>query len=150
MDRLKELEMYDRDLHKMQMRILYGKFDGNQMHPAQFTMMMFLQELRCCSQTDLAKRASVSNASVGISLRRLEKIGFVHRESDEKDSRIVNVTLTEKGRQYTKEALEAFDSLAAIKYAGFSEKDVEIYRSLLQRIIQNFQNTLANQEGKPF
>ena len=49
------------------------------------------------SQCDIAANIGVSRASVGVSLRRMEKSGIVKRMINQKDSRYNLVSLTEKG-----------------------------------------------------
>ena len=52
------------------------------------------------TQNDLANVLGVSRASAGVSIRRLEKAGFVKRTPDSYDTRCNRISLTQKGREF--------------------------------------------------
>lgn len=76
-----------------------SKYD---LYPGQPKILFALENYNILSQNDLAELIGVTKASVSTSLKRLEKNGFVKRMRDEKDTRCIRITLTEKGRQYAK------------------------------------------------
>lgn len=72
------------------------------LYPGQPQMLFAVRELKNPTQNELAQQLSVSKASAGISLRRLESAGFVKRVRDKKDTRCVRITLTQKGAEYAR------------------------------------------------
>ncbi len=72
----------------------YGLYEGQ---PA---VLFKIKELRFPNQNELAVALGVSKSSVGVSLRRLEKGGFIKREQDLADSRCNRITLTKKGEEF--------------------------------------------------
>ncbi len=65
------------------------------------------------SRIDLAKHLSVSPSTVTRTTQPLEKLGFVARESHERDARYAFVVLTKAGREAVANAEATFGRLAA-------------------------------------
>lgn len=138
MDTVQEIEKLDHAIHKMQMRIVYNERRDNELHPAQFQLIRLLETVDKISQTELARKAGVSNASVGTSMRRLEKIDLVRRTPDKGDRRVVYVALTPKGREYARSAKKYIMKLGEVKYDGFTRQELDCMKSLLARVYDNY------------
>jgi len=54
------------------------------------------------TQNDVAVMLGVSRASAGVSIRRLEKAGFVKRTQDAADTRCNRIALTKKGKEFAR------------------------------------------------
>lgn len=67
------------------------------------------------SQQDLVQRLGVSKEAVSLSVRRLQKKGYIHREVDESDKRRYTLRLTKEGLDLLDEVLihqnEAYQQL---------------------------------------
>ena len=72
------------------------------LYPGQPQVLFAIRELDAPTQNELAKKLSISKASAGVSLRRLESAGFVKRVRDKKDTRCVRIALTQKGTEYAR------------------------------------------------
>ncbi len=75
------------------------------LYPGQPEVLFALQENEAESgfrltQNEIAKALGVTRASAGVSIRRLEKAGFVTRAVDPSDTRCNRVLLTKKGREF--------------------------------------------------
>lgn len=57
------------------------------------------------SQQELGERLGVSKEAVSVSVRRLEKKGYIQRESDPSDKRRVLLSLTQEGLNLLDEVL---------------------------------------------
>ncbi len=72
------------------------------LYPGQPQLLFAVRALGSPTQNELAERLSITKASVGVSVRRLENTGFVKRVRDKRDTRCVRITLTQKGMDYAR------------------------------------------------
>ncbi len=89
------------------------------------------------SQKELARRLRVSPATVTISLKSMERDGYVKKLSNADDLRCKPIAITEKGRKATQIIDEVFETLDHGMYKGFSEQELKQIASLYQRMIEN-------------
>lgn len=74
--------------------------------PAQLDVLMNLYRHPGMSQHDLARRLLVGRSNITMLLPQLEKRGLLRRQGDEKDKRILRLTLTEAGEELLMRALK--------------------------------------------
>ncbi|MDL2257643.1 MarR family winged helix-turn-helix transcriptional regulator [Eubacteriales bacterium OttesenSCG-928-K08] len=74
----------------------YGLYEGQ---PA---LLFEIQARSTPTQNELALALGVSKASAGVSIRRMEKAGFLKRTRDVGDSRCIRVSLTKKGEEFAR------------------------------------------------
>lgn len=89
------------------------------------------------SQKELARRLRVSPATMTVSLKSMERDGYVKKLSNAEDLRCKPITITEKGRRAAQLIDEVFESLDHGMYQGFSTEDREHISGLYRRIIDN-------------
>ena len=89
------------------------------------------------SQLALAERTRLSTPTVSILLRKMEEEGFVRRCADEKDRRVMLVSLTEKGREFDREHLTRISENDRQAMQGFTAEEEELLVSMLLRISEN-------------
>ena len=89
-------------------------------HSGQFKIIMFLRERKNNppSQKDIAEAFGISSAAVAISIKKLEDVGLVSKNVFDKDNRVNNITLTEKGLKTaditTETVYKAFDRVFSV------------------------------------
>jgi DNA-binding MarR family transcriptional regulator len=132
----------------MQMKLIYRAMQHYDIHPTQFEVLRILEKAGKSNQTDIARLARVSNASIGTSIRRLEKIGLVERSADANDLRATYVELSEKGREYAASARSYAEKFGKVKYKGFTPEELAQYRFFLERMRDNYQQYYEEAEGK--
>lgn len=98
------------------------------------------------SQRDVARTLRLSPATVAVSLKPLERDGYVERSADERDQRRNRVTLTDKGRKAVEKCGESFRAVDERMLAGFSPQEREQLTGFFERMIQN----LGGMEEPPF
>lgn len=98
------------------------------------------------SQREVAKSLHLSPATVAMSLKPLERDGYVERSSDERDARRKQVSLTDKGRNAVELCRESFQAVDARMLAGFSPEEREQLTAFFKRMIEN----LGGAELPPF
>ncbi|BBA52932.1 MarR family winged helix-turn-helix transcriptional regulator [Fusobacterium varium] len=73
-------------------------------------------------------------------IKKLVELGYITREKSEKDSRVVEITLTEKGWQFKPLFEEISENLLEKTYKDFTEEEKETIMLLLNKIRKNYQN----------
>jgi DNA-binding MarR family transcriptional regulator len=87
------------------------------------------------SRIELAKRLSVSPSTVTRTTAPLEKLGFLGRESHERDARFAYVVLTRAGERAVAEAEATFARLSEeVLGTGWKATDVSTLGALLGRL----------------
>lgn len=85
----------------------------------------------------LAKELDLALATVSVSIKRLEKAGFVFKVQDKKDNRTNFLYLTEKGRQVHDSIRGAIIGAEATLVSGMSAEEVNQFRGFLKRAVTN-------------
>ena len=89
------------------------------------------------SQLSLAEKTHFSTPTVSILLRKMEQEGYVVRVPDERDRRVMLVSLTEKGIAFDREHLNRISENDRRATAGFTPEEEALLVSLLARIEEN-------------
>jgi DNA-binding MarR family transcriptional regulator len=107
------------------------------MHRAPAVMLchLFLQD--GLTQSELSEQLSIQGASVTQVLQRMEEAGWVRRERDAEDNRLVRVYLTEQGREKERSITEQFMKLQEAIFAGIAPRERAFLRQLLTQMHQN-------------
>lgn len=98
------------------------------------------------SQNELAKRLRVSPATMTVSLKSMERDGYIKKLSNQEDLRCKPISITEKGLQAAKLIDHVFETLDHGMYRGFSGEELERISQLYRRMIDNLETIGA--EGK--
>ena len=121
-------------------RRMHELLDDLGLYSGQPSVLRVLWERDGMTQSELTERLSRSPSTITKTVKRMEKAGFVERRADPRDERVSHVYLTDVVRS-VKAALEgvwrAFEEQA---FAGFSEKELAIFRDLLHRICRNIKD----------
>lgn len=104
---------------------------------SQHRLLMHLNRKPNCSQVELADHLEVSPAAIAVSIKKLEKGGYIHRETDESDNRVHQVIITDKGRQVIEKSIIMFQEAEEEMFLGFSESEMRVLDDFLERIYQN-------------
>lgn len=110
---------------------------GNIGQPMILTILSQQKDGTIKSQKELARRLRVSPATVTISLKSMERDGYVKKLSNADDLRCKPIAITDKGRKATQIIDEVFETLDHGMYKGFSEQELKQIASLYQRMIEN-------------
>jgi DNA-binding MarR family transcriptional regulator len=111
----------------------------------QFIILSYLEKQGPTRMTDLAIYMSVSTAAMTGAVSRLVRFGYVRREADPKDRRIIKVRLTAKGEAVVRRVhLERRQSIIDV-FGKISEMEREDYLRILMRI----QEVLSLQNKEP-
>ena len=86
------------------------------------------------SQDDIARFICLNKSTVARTLSYLEEHGFVKREADESDKRVLRVYPTEKMLLALPEVISLAKEWNGIISEGLSEEEMAVFNSLLERI----------------
>ncbi len=111
--------------------------EGTELHRAQHRTLMVLSRNVYQSQVELAKALEVSTATLAVSLKKLEREGYIQKTAKEDDSRAKFVTLTPKGKEVVEKSRDIFECVDREAINGFSEDELILLRKFLKRIYEN-------------
>lgn len=103
----------------------------------QHQILMFLSDNPNISQKELADSQKISTATVAVSLKKLEKGGYIRREVDEKDNRYNQICITEKGKRVIEESAEIFREVEDAMLEGFSADECRVLEDFINRMYAN-------------
>ncbi len=134
-----ELSRLDRQMHRYH-RCNHQKAVGRLgLHYGQPLMLMILLDEQPLYQKELAHRMNVSPASVTVSVKRMEKSGWITKVVNQDDMRYTAICLTEKGEELARICRDEMERVDAEKYVGFSAEEMEQLADFYRRMGQNLQ-----------
>lgn len=111
-------------------------------------LLLFLlkdREGQVSSQRELSDAMRISPASVAVSLKSLERGGYVEKLSDEKDQRRKAVRLTDKGRSALETCLQVFRDVDRRMLDGFTSEEMERVQAFHLRMLHNLRESLPTE-----
>jgi DNA-binding MarR family transcriptional regulator len=100
------------------------------------------------SQSRLAERLGVEQATISITLRRMEKTSLVRRRTDRADARVTKVCVTPKGRSLVAPVRRLWREQERNLLKGFSDDDKRTLGRLLTRIRANLESRRTADDGR--
>jgi DNA-binding MarR family transcriptional regulator len=80
---------------------------------------------------------NVADSSAGSLLDRLERDGFIVRERNDNDRRVIYVKLTEEGDNLISDLLPIGEKFNDDLLKGISEEELAVYDTVLKKMITN-------------
>ena len=108
-------------------------------------VLLFLlkdREGRVSSQRELSDALRISPASVAVSLKSLERGGYVEKLPDAADQRRKSVRLTGKGRSAIGTCVQVFQLVDQRMFEGFTAHEMEQVRAFQLRMLHNLRDCL--------
>ena len=97
------------------------------------------------SQKELAKRLRVSPATVTVSLKSMERDGYVKKLSNSEDLRCKPISITEKGMEAAKLIDRVFETLDHGMYREFDPEELRQISDFYRRMIDNLNAVVAKE-----
>lgn len=133
---------------KLHRSLLERRLNSTGVYRSQHQLLMCIFNRPGISQKELADFHQVSSATVAVSLKKLEKGGYIERLVDAKDNRFNEVRITEKGREVAEESRKIFEEIDREVFCGLSEEDKENFDRYLCRIQENIKVMLQRTESE--
>ena len=102
-----------------------------------FAVMITLLYGGTMSISDLAERTGTTSSSVATLVERLGRQGLAVKETDAKDRRLVNISLTEEGRVLMERAMPVAQIAVTATMAGLGSDDLSNLELTLNKITGN-------------
>ena len=101
---------------------------------AQFFILAYLYHEGRSNMSDLARVMGVTTAAMTGIVGRLVKAGYVQRQSDSKDRRIINIKLAPRGKGVVEKVNEERHRMIIDIFGRISENERENYLNILSHI----------------
>ncbi len=127
---------------QLQQKMINHKLGDVGLHRAQHRVLMNLANGSVESQSDLAKKLEVSPATIAVSLKRLERDGYICRDVHNEDGRYNRISLSSKGMGIVEKSREIFEAVDYECYHGFSNHEKEMFNQYLRRVYHNLKDKM--------
>lgn len=92
---------------------------------------------RVAAQRELADALRVSPATIAVSLKSMEREGYIEKQPDPADQRRKGVRLTPKGESAIHRCRQVFQEVDRRMYEGFSQEETDQMAAYYMRMIRN-------------
>jgi MarR family transcriptional regulator for hemolysin len=113
---------------------------GTGVRPVQHMALAHLTALGPLSQAELADHLSISPATAVRLVDRMERDGWVVRQSDSKDGRVKRVVKTEKANEVWEVISRSARELLNQAYRGVHPAEIETVKRVLERVRRNLKD----------
>ncbi len=121
-------------------KLLENSLESTGVFQGQHRLLMVISDNPNCSQKELADKMEISTATIAVSLKKLEKGGYVARATDSNDTRYNQVVITEKGKKVVEESKKIFRDIDERMFRGFTEEEINIFAEYVNRLSNNIKN----------
>lgn len=118
-------------------KIMQHYLDETGVYQAQHHLLMRISHNPNASQKEIARSMDVSAATIAVSLKKLEKGGYINKVMDEGDNRLNQITITEKGNRVVTQSKQIFEATDQRVFEGFTEEEKQTLSSLLHKLNAN-------------
>lgn len=118
-------------------------------HGQWMPLFVLLKSGGSATSAHVARQVNIDPGAATRMLDRLEKKGFIGRCRSTEDRRVVNVTLTEAGRQVASEVPRVLSQVLNEHLAGFSHEEWQLLLGLLRRMLHNAEALQAATPAPP-
>ena len=127
------MEFYE--IYQLSRKLVFDTFDQKKYHVTR-TQQIVLLALSVSGQmnmTQLATRINTSYEQATRAVSQLVDMGFIRREHQPDNRRVVNITLTEEAEGFLKKMKAEIRDELLKRFAGVSDEDMEkLYEALIQ------------------
>lgn len=147
LEKVKKINNAFHTYHCNRRNIVDSRFREKGIYFGQPPILKYLSEHENATQKEIAEFLHISPPSVATSLKRMEESGLVVRLENKKDARRNTVKLTKKGKELHSFAENTFMRIDDIAYKGFTEEEMELMVTFLERMNTNLTNFVKEDEN---
>lgn len=103
----------------------------------QHHIIMMLERVGCATVSQIAEEMRTTSATASVSIKRLEKAGFVEKRSSESDARIIKIYLTDKALAVTQRIKAKMDEAEESLTQGLTQEEKYQLSDLLDKVVNN-------------
>ena len=114
-------------------------------HPSQHHFLMHIAKYGACTQNHIAEAMEVSAATVAVSLKKLEKGGYIEKRISESDGRSNLIALTAKGEEVVQKSCRMFEEVDEKMFDTLTEEQQKQFHEYMEQVINNLKAMEENQ-----
>jgi len=100
----------------------------------QHYMLRYINNAEVCTSTELAETFNVNKSAITAIINRLWEKGLIQRNRDEKDRRVVYLTLTEEGKNLFNETESRIHQLVGSFIKQFDRAEIESFMKTYEKL----------------
>lgn len=112
----------------------WNKVDISSVH---IKILHFLVDHEGCNQQVLADGRDVKRSTMSADLDKMEKNGLIYREKSEKDKRMTNIFLTEKGHEIGNIVKTEYRDYCFENMKDFSQEELDMFFKCMEKFTKN-------------
>ncbi len=132
--------------NRLHRRVFELSVNETGVHRSQHQLLMHISVNEGSSQKEIAEAMGVSTATIAVTLKKLEKAGFVQKAMKLSDNRVNRVALTEKGKLIIQDSQRIIQELDEAFFEGFQKEEMDQLMNYLMRMQDNMLE-YANKKG---
>ncbi len=109
-----------------------GHADGY--YREQSRLLMLIAENEGVIQRDLAEEMDVRPSSMTEMLSKMEQLGLIYRQQDERDQRVLHIFLTEQGKNAAKDSQTATQKITGALFGGLTDDEIKQMLALTEKL----------------
>lgn len=141
-----QVSMQFRKTDQMLRRCLERRVKSTGVYSSQHRILMHLNVKPNSTQAELAERLEVSPAAIAVSVKKLEKGGYIIRKPDVSDCRALQVIITQKGRHVIEQSISIFQTQEKEMFAGFTDVEMQQLSGFFERMYRNLDEIRKTEE----
>ena len=141
--KLIEKYMMTNKLHKV---YLERELNKSGVYRSQHQILMYIARYPNASQKEIADRQHVSTATIAVSLKKLEKGGYIRRSADKQDNRFNQICITPKGQAVVEGSFRIFKKVEDSLFQGFGDEELDQLEGLIDRVRLNMEYLLQESD----
>lgn len=119
------------------------------LHRTQHRLLLHIfKSEEALSQKELADFFEVSPAAIAVSVKKLEKGGYIKREVLKDDMRFNKITVTDKGKDILFKTKTLVDEVDAHMFKDFSKEELLLFCECLEKMQKNLNDFEQNEVNK--
>ncbi|NOU96542.1 MarR family transcriptional regulator [Paenibacillus sp. LMG 31456] len=130
----------------MRKLVVYGKFIDPRFSGSQVAALDIIQTKGPIKVTHLAEKLTLSLSAVTLLCDKLIQNGYLIRERDDEDRRVVYLSITDHGREVLEDIYALEKELASQWLSGISEPELEQFNKTFQHIAGNHLRLMSSKK----
>lgn len=137
MSRNKEIYDIEQELSWLESKCTFDALSKVDMHDGQPAILTYIYLHPNCTQYEVARYLGLSRATIGVSVKRMVKSGWIRVKDSDKDKRATCLNITKQGTRCLVKSDMIMNNLVTRKYEGFSIEELNAYMKYLKMVKKN-------------
>jgi DNA-binding MarR family transcriptional regulator len=121
-------------INRLMDKRLQGAFCELEVHPAQYGCLFIICKNPGLNLRELAERLQIENSTASVSVKRMEKAGYLRREADAGDCRMTRLYPTARGRAQFERSKRIIQDFISQCFVSLGASELFQLQELLEKI----------------